>query len=107
MFEIVDNKRFDPKTGKPIEGGSEEIIEHAFMFLSNLTAIEVGQEHVLGVQGDGKFKFIVVESVFGMFCYFSKNVAFDFVANIMSNLACLEAGRNFMIDHKYIEAIVV
>ena len=77
------------------------------MFLSNLTAIEEGQKHVLGVEGEGKFKFIITESIFGMFCYFSKNKAFDFVANVMANLACLEEGRNFMIEHKYIEAIVV
>ena len=77
------------------------------MFLSNVTALEEGQEHVLGVQGDAKFKFIIAESIFGMFCYFSKNKSFDFVSNIMANLACLEEGRNFMIEHKYIEAIVV
>ena len=42
-----------------------------------------------------------------MFCYFTKNTIFDFVANIMANLACLNEGRKFMIDNKYIEAIVV
>jgi hypothetical protein len=35
-----------------------------------------------------------------------KNAAFDFVANIMANLACLEEGRKFLIENKYIEAIV-
>lgn len=38
--------------------------------------------------GSGKFKYIIAESIFGMFCYFSKNTAFDFVSNIMANLAC-------------------
>ena len=42
-----------------------------------------------------------------MFCYFAKNTIFDFGANVMANLACLEEGRKFMIDNKYIEAIVV
>ena len=77
------------------------------MFLSNLTAIEVGQQHLLGINGDGKFKFIIAESIFGMFCYFQKNTSFDFVSNIMANLACCEDGRKFMIEHQYIEAIVV
>lgn len=77
------------------------------MFLSNLTAVEAGQRHVLGIEDEGKFKFIIAESIFGMFCYFNKNTAFDFVSNIMANLACLSEGRKFMIDHQYIEAIVV
>lgn len=81
------------------------------MLLSNITAHECGQKHVLGIPetGDekGKFEFIIAESIFGMFCYFAKNTAFDFVANIMANLACLKEGRKFMIEHLYIEAIVV
>jgi hypothetical protein len=40
-----------------------------------------------------------------MFCYFSKNCAFDFVANVMANLACQAEGRKFMIEHSYIETI--
>ena len=75
--------------------------------MSNITSHECGQKHVLGLEGDGKFQFIIAESIFGMFCYFSKNTAFDFVSNIMANLACLKEGRNFMIDHLYIEAIVI
>ena len=79
------------------------------MLLSNVTGQEVGQKHLLGTdsEGKGKFAFIIAESIFGMFCYFSKNQAFDFVANIMSNLACQQDGRKFMIDHSYIEAISV
>lgn len=57
------------------------------------------------VGGEGKNKFIIAESIFGMFCYFSKNTAFDFVSNIMANLACQKEGRMFMIKHKYIDAI--
>lgn len=40
-------------------------------------------------------------------CYFSLNNSFDFVSNIMANLACLGEGRQWMIENKYIEAIVV
>ena len=89
------------------EDKTETIIECSFMLLSNLTATELGQRHVLGIEGEAKFKFIIAESIFGMFCYFSKNAIFDFVANIMANLACLKQGRKFMIGNKYIEAIVV
>lgn len=58
-------------------------------------------------KGDEKLKFIILESMFGMMCYFSKNKSFDFVANIIANMACLSEGRKFMVKHKYIEAIVV
>jgi hypothetical protein len=76
------------------------------MLLSNITAHDIGQSHVLGLNSD-KFKYVIAESTFGMFCYFAKNTIFDFGANVMANLACLEEGRKFMIDNKYIEAIVV
>lgn len=41
-----------------------------------------------------------------MFCYFNKNTSFDFVSNVMANLACQSEGRQFLVEHKYIEAIV-
>ena len=80
------------------------------MFLSNLTSVEIGQQHVLGLKDsitgqEGKSKFIIAESIYGMFCYFSKNCAFDFVANVMANLACQAEGRKFMIENSYIETI--
>ena len=76
------------------------------MLLNNITAIEIGQKHVLGIESDAKFKHIVAESIFGMFCYFMKNACFDFVSNIIANLACQAEGRKFLIQNKYIEAIV-
>ena len=42
-----------------------------------------------------------------MFSYFSKNNSFDFVANIMANLAILEGGRKMMLDNSLFEAISV
>lgn len=109
VFELVRREpKVDPTTGKLMEEDTQELtIEYCFMFLSNLTAIEDGQKHILGINGEGKYKFIVAESIFGMFCYFQKNTSFDFVSNIMANLACCEEGRKFMIEHQYIEAIVV
>ena len=62
---------------------------------------------MLGLDGDKKLEYIIVEAIFGMFCYFNKNTIFDFVSNIMANLASLEQGREFMIKNKYIEVIVV
>ena len=47
----------------------------------------------------------MIQSIFGMFCYFYKNNSFDFVSNIMANLAVQEEGRKFMIEHKYFAAI--
>lgn len=41
-----------------------------------------------------------------MFCYFTKNTSFDFVSNVMANLACQDEGRKFMVENKYIEVIV-
>ena len=41
-----------------------------------------------------------------MFTYFTKNTSFDFVSNVMANLACQKQGRQFMVDHKYIQVIV-
>lgn len=61
-----------------------------------------GQKHLLSINNQ-----IIPESIFGMFCYFNKNCSFDFVSNIMANLACLSEGRKYMIDNKYIEGIVV
>lgn len=108
MFDIV-KKDIVINEGKiKMEDPTEAIIEYCFMIMSNLTSQEVGQKHLLGVElAESKSKFIIAESVFGMFCFFSKNTVFDFVSNIMANLACLKEGRSFMIDNKYIEAIVI
>ena len=106
VFELVKKDIKVNSQGKIIEEDkTETIIECAFMLLNNLTATTPGQRHALGIEGEAKFKFIIAESIFGMFCYFTKNAIFDFVPNIMANLACLNEGRKFMIDNKYIEAI--
>ena len=59
-------------------------IQCSFMFLTNLTTTESGQEHVLG---EGKTKGIILENIFGMFQYFKTNSTFDFVANIFANVS--------------------
>lgn len=106
VFELVKEIKINPTNLQVINADKqEETIELAFMFLNNLTSTEAGQKHLVGE--DEKTKFIIIESIFGMFCYFSKNTAFDFVSNIVANMACLHEGRKFMVEHKYIEAIVV
>jgi hypothetical protein len=79
----------------------------SFMLISNYTTHDIGQKHFLGIEGDQKYKFIIAEALFSMFCYFSKNTIFDFGSNIMANLSCLKEGREFMVNNKYIEAIVI
>lgn len=97
VFEL-NKKDFkvDSQTGKVFQiAANEQLIEYSFMLISNFTADEAGQKHMLGVEGnvDAKHQFIILESIFGMFCYFNKNTIFDFVSNIVSNLACLAQAR--------------
>ena len=108
-FEIVKREiKVNEETGEIHHVDiNEQIIELSFMLISNFTTNDAGQRHLLGIEGDQKYKFIIAESFFGMFCYFSKNSIFDFVSNIMANLSCLKEGREFMINNKYIEAIVI
>lgn len=42
----------------------------------------------------------------GMSGHFIKNAAFDFVANVLSNVAALKEGREYMIDNDMLESIV-
>lgn len=110
--ELVVNKETGKLEDKK-EDQQEATIEHCFMLLSNITAIEHGQVHVLGLESESESptakkhtQFIISESIFGMFCYFNKNTSFDFVSNVMANLACQAEGRQFLVEQKYIEAIV-
>ena len=97
--------KINPETGKIINPDQQEkTIEYCFMFLNNLTSDELGQKHLMG---EDKTQFIILESIFGMQCYFNKNTIFDFASNVVANMACLADCRKFMVDHMYIEAIVV
>ena len=72
------------------------------MFLSNLTMHEVGQKHLFSINNQ-----IIIDTIYGMMMYFDQNKIFDFGANILENVAGLSEGRQFMIENKYIEVIVV
>ena len=77
---------------------------HCFLLLNNVSAVEAGQKHILCLDNE-KSQCIIVESLFAMFCYFNKNTAFDFVSNLMANLACVSEGRKWMLDNGMFEAI--
>lgn len=95
VFELVGGSSGDLQ---------EATIMHCFLLLNNLSAIENGQKHILCLDNE-KSQFIIVESLFAMFCYFNKNTAFDFVSNLMANIACLNEGRQWMLDNGMFEAI--
>jgi hypothetical protein len=73
------------------------------MLLANLSATEGGQKHLLG---SDKSTGLILMNLIGMFAYFSKNTAFDFVANILSNITSLKEGRKYLIEHKSIDSIM-
>jgi hypothetical protein len=82
------------------EGGT---IQSCFMLLANLSATEGGQKHLLGTD---KSTGLILSNLIGMFSYFTKNTAFDFVANILSNITNLKEGRKYIIEHKSLDSIM-
>ncbi len=78
-------------------------IEYCILLLTNVTQIEEGQKHLLG---EGKTKGLILDNLFGMFCYFLKGGIFDFVSNILSNVAGLQEGRQHMLDNKMLPKII-
>lgn len=82
------------------EGGT---IQSCFMLLANLSATEGGQKHLLGTD---KSTGLILSNLISMFSYFIKNTAFDFVANILSNITNLKEGRKYIIEHKSLDSIM-
>ena len=74
------------------------------MFLTNLTAVESGQVHLLG---EGKTKGTILENILGMFMYFKSDATFDFVANTYANIASLQVGRQWIIESGQIKHILI
>lgn len=72
-----------------------EDIELCLMLLTNVTISEDGQKHLIGNE---KTRGIILDNLFGMFCYFLKSNVFDFISNIMSNISCVKEGREVIID---------
>lgn len=71
-----------------------EDIELCIMVLTNVTVSEEGQKHLIG---NDKTKGLILDNLFGMFCYFIKSGIFDFVANIFANISAIKEGRELII----------
>lgn len=72
-----------------------EDIELCLMLLTNVTISEEGQRHLIG---DGFKRGIILDNLFGMFCFFLKSGIFDFISNILANVSALKEGREVIID---------
>ena len=77
------------------------------MFLTNLTMIEEGKKHVLGLDGDHKLKGAIIENFFEMFSYFCLKTEFDFTANVLSNVISLIEGREELIENNILSKIIL
>lgn len=73
-----------------------EDIEMCLMLLNNVSVDEEGQRHLIG---EGKTKGLILDNLFGMFCYFLKSNIFDFVSNILSNVTGLKDGRDLVLSN--------
>jgi len=89
IYEIRNRVK---KTGEGMSG--YEDIELCIMVLTNVTVSEEGQKHLLG---NDKTKGLILDNLFGMFCYFIKSGIFDFVANIFANISAIKEGRELII----------
>ncbi len=72
-----------------------EDIELCMMLLTNVTISEEGQRHLIG---DGAKRGIIIDNLFGMFCYFLKSGIFDFISNVLANVSGMKEGREVIID---------
>lgn len=82
-----------------VKAADSNIIESCFMFLTNFTMKESGQQSLLG---QGKAKGSILESYWGMFTYFHANTSFDFVSNILANVSSKKEGRQYIIENDMI-----
>lgn len=73
------------------------------MLLTNVTVSEEGQKHLIG---EGRTKGLILDNLFGMFCYFLKSGIFDFIANILANVTAVKEGRDIIIDQDMLAKIV-
>ena len=64
------------------------------MLLNNVTVDEEGQKHLIG---EGLTKGLILDNLFGMFCFFLKSNIFDFVSYILANITALKDGRDLVL----------
>jgi len=79
-----------------------DVISLCFMFLTNLTQFDQGKEHLLGKD---KLRGAIIDVLFGMFCYFSQNSTFDFIANVLANISSIKDGRVYMMEQAMLPKI--
>lgn len=83
--------------------GVYDSIELCLMLLTNVTVSEEGQKHLIG---EGRTKGLILDNLFGMFCFFLKSGIFDFISNILANVTALKEGRDVVNDFKMLPKIV-
>jgi hypothetical protein len=49
------------------------------------------------VIGDLRKRGLLLDNLFGMFCYFLKSAIFDFLANVFANVTAMKEGRDFVV----------
>ncbi len=77
------------------------------MFMTNVSMVEEGQKHIIGLDADEKLKGAILENFFEMFSYFFTKSEFDFVANVLSNISALKAGREFLVEEMLSKIVVI
>lgn len=80
-----------------------DTIELLSMLLSNVTVSEEGQKHLIG---DLKKRGVVLDNLFGMFCYFLKSAIFDFLANVIANVTAVKEGRDIVVKADWLPKIL-
>jgi hypothetical protein len=78
-------------------------IELLAMLLTNVTISDEGQKHVIG---DIKKRGLILDNLFGMFCYFLKSGSFDFMANVFANVTAIKEGRDVVIEQSWLPKII-
>lgn len=78
-------------------------IELCCMLLCNITVGEDGQKHLIG---EARTKGLILDNLFGMFCYFLKSGIFDFISNTLANVTALKEGRDIVMEKDMFAKIV-
>ena len=55
--------------------------------------------------GEGKTKGLILDNLFGMFCYFIKSGVFDFLANVLANVSGVKEGREQIFESNMVPKI--
>ena len=56
--------------------------------------------------GDLKKRGIIMDNLFGMFCYFLKSGSFDFLANVFANVTAIKEGRDVVVDYAWLPKLI-